>query len=161
MSQSNFEIRAAASELEVPPEPETPRIDPEACLYALTFGRSAIHRWGLFAAERIPAGEPIIEYRGERIDRAEWHRRSAREHLYFYTLDDEWTIDGAVGGSGAEFINHSCDPNVDSWIENERIYLYSLREILPAEELTLDYDLVGEGPEIACICGSPKCRGYL
>jgi SET domain-containing protein len=37
---------------------------------ALRFGKSRIHRWGVFAMERIRAGELLLEYRGEVIGNA-------------------------------------------------------------------------------------------
>jgi len=36
---------------------------------------SRIHRWGVFAQERIPARRKAIEYTGERVSRREAKRR--------------------------------------------------------------------------------------
>jgi SET domain-containing protein len=73
---------------------------------------SAIHRVGVFSGAAIPAGRKVIEYTGHRISRREADRRAGRSLHYLFNLDADWCIDGASGGSGAELINHSCDPNL-------------------------------------------------
>ena len=45
------------------------------------------------------------------VFRERWASRSHNLH-YLARLDSYWTVDGADGGSGAEFVNHSCDPNL-------------------------------------------------
>src|SRR5262245_41191656 len=86
-----------------------PVIDPAYACFKLQVGRSTIHRWGLYAGEDIPGRRKIIEYTGERISRRETKRRAQGPLNYIFTLNSYWSIDGSVGGSGAEFINHSCD----------------------------------------------------
>jgi hypothetical protein len=46
-----------------------PVINPERCRFKLRYGRSTIHRWGIFAEEVIPARRRVIEYTGEKIGR--------------------------------------------------------------------------------------------
>ena len=87
-----------------------PRIDPKLSCFRLKIEPSGIHGWGVYAAERIPARHKVIEYTGERISRRETRRRGLGPRTYLFTLDNYWTLDGAVGGSGAELINHSCNP---------------------------------------------------
>src|SRR5919106_4424843 len=109
-----------------------PSIDARHACFKLTVGPSKIHRWGVYAGERIPARHKVIEYTGERISRRETKRRaSEREFNYLFTLDPYWCIDGSVGGSGAEFINHSCDPNCYASIQKGHILYMSARVILP------------------------------
>jgi uncharacterized protein len=138
-----------------------PRINPRYTCFRLCVAGSSIHRWGVYAAEFIPPRRKIIEYTGERISRRETKRRSERPLNYLFTLDRYWTIDGSVGGSGAEFINHSCDPNVWAWICKGHILYMSRREIQPGEELTVDYNFAREVERVACTCGSAKCRGTI
>jgi SET domain-containing protein len=139
-----------------------PRIDPDYACFGMRLGRSSIHRWGLFATERIPAGKKVIEYTGERINRRETKKRADERTLtYLFTLDPYWTIDGAVGGSGAEYINHSCEPNLTSRIMKGHILYMSLREIRPGEELTIDYRFDKKVERVECKCGAPKCRGTI
>jgi uncharacterized protein len=139
-----------------------PRIDFRYACFGITLGRSKIHRWGVYATEFIPAGRKVIEYTGERINRRETKRRAnERELTYLFTLDKYWTIDGAAGGSGAEYINHSCDPNLTSRIMKGHILYMSLRDIQPGEELTIDYHFDKKVERVVCRCGSPNCRGTI
>jgi SET domain-containing protein len=115
----------------------------------------------VFADEHIPPRRKIIEYTGERISRRETKRRAESDLHYLFTLDKYWTVDGAVGGSGAEFINHSCNPNVYSRIVNEHIIYFSRRFIEPGEELTLDYYFDKDVELVACRCGAINCRGTI
>ncbi len=103
----------------------------------------------------------MIEYTGELISRRETKRRGQGNITYLFTLDDYWTIDGAVGGSGAEIINHSCDPNLYSCILRRHILYLSKRVILPGEELTIDYRFSDKVGKVRCRCGSEKCRGTI
>ena len=138
-----------------------PKLDPAFCRFELEARPSSIHRYGVFAAERIPAKRRVIEYTGERISEEQGWRRRFRKHVYLFSLHDGGVIDGAVGGSGAEFINHSCEPNLIAREESGgHIWYSSLRPIQPGEELTVDYQLDSD-EEYECICGAASCRGKL
>jgi len=103
----------------------------------------------------------VIEYTGELIDEDEVLRRSGKKFLYIFSLNDKWAKDGAVGGSGAEYINHSCDGNLTSYTYKGHIYLSSNRRIEAGEELTYDYHITGGDYDVPCECGTAKCRGSL
>jgi SET domain-containing protein len=123
---------------------------------------SKIHRWGVYATEYIPARRKVIEYTGEKISRRETKRRAeANELIYLFTLDNYWTLDGSVGGSGAEYINHSCDPNLEARILRGHILYMSRRNISSGEELTVDYHFDKKVERVACRCGAPNCRGTI
>lgn len=139
----------------------TPVLDPRTACFKLILAPSPIHRWGVFAGERIPARRKIIEYTGERISRRETKRRSARPLNYLFTLNSYWCVDGSVGGSGAEYINHSCDPNCYASIQKGHILYMSARIIEPGEELTVDYRFDKDVEKVLCICGAEKCRGTI
>jgi SET domain-containing protein len=138
----------------------SPRIDARYTCFRLDIRPSAIHRYGVYALETIPGNRKVIEYTGQRLTTAEADAREDGEYTYLFELDKEWTIDGAVGGSGAEIINHSCDPNLISRIMKGHIIYMSLRAIQPDEELTIDYqfDATEEAP---CRCGKSNCRGKM
>lgn len=139
-----------------------PRIDPDAACFRMRLAPSKIHRWGVYAQEAIPAKKKVIEYRGERISRRETRRRSElSKFTYLFTLDAYWTIDGAAGGSGAEYINHSCNPNLAARIVRGRIYYFSIRPIQRGEELTIDYRFDKKVERVVCKCGAESCRGTI
>ena len=138
-----------------------PRIDDTATAFRLEARPSPIHRFGVFAAQTIPANVRVIEYTGERIGYREAERRRERPYLYLFWVAPGRLIDGAVGGSGAEFINHSCAPNLVVEIAEGRAFFVSLREITTGEELLLDYRVGGDAPAMPCRCGAASCRGFL
>lgn len=139
-----------------------PRIDPAHASFGLRLAPSRIHRWGVYATEFIPARRKVIEYTGERISRRETKRRGlSSDFIYLFTLDSYWTIDGSVGGSGAQYINHCCEPNLTARIIKDHILYFSLRDIYPGEELTIDYHFDKKVERVICKCGAPKCRGTI
>jgi SET domain-containing protein len=156
-----------ASSKAVPSEPHPtangiPKIDPDYTCFKIKLAKSKIHRWGIYAAEFIPAGRKVIEYTGERINRRETKRRSESSDLiYLFTLDSYWTLDGSVGGSGAQYINHSCDPNLVTRIIKGHIIYMAMRDIRPGEELTVDYRFDKKVERVECLCGTAKCRGTI
>jgi SET domain-containing protein len=140
-----------------------PVIDPKFANFKLILRDSGIHGLGVYAGEPIASGRKVIEYTGERISRRETKRRSEIQdkQIYLFTLDNYWTLDGAAGGSGAEYINHSCDPNLYTWIVKGHILYMSARPIKKGEELTVDYHFSKDIQEVPCFCGSTKCRGTI
>jgi SET domain-containing protein len=76
-------------------------------------------------------------------------------------LDNYWRIDGAIGGSGAEIINHSCQPNLISRVMKGHILYISLRVIKPGEELSVDYNFGKQTERVRCFCGAQNCRGSI
>ena len=104
-----------------------------------------------------------VSTRDERISRKETKRRSDEQNrmIYLFTLDNYWTLDGAVGGSGAEYINHSCEPNLVTEIRKGHILYMSKRVIRKGEELTVDYHFAKDIEEVPCGCGAKACRGTI
>jgi SET domain-containing protein len=138
-----------------------PKLDERYTCFRLRLAESAIHRWGIYAEETIPPRRKVIEYTGEKISRRETKRRDARQLHYLFTLDNYWTIDGAIGGSGAEYINHSCEPNVRAVIQKGHILYFSKRLIKKGEELTIDYHFPKDVERVECKCGTKACRGTI
>ena len=143
------------------PIPAGPRIDSRHSNFRLRVAPSPIHRWGVYAGERIPAGRKVVEYTGERVSRRETKRRASGALNYLFTLDKYWCVDGSVGGSGAEYINHCCEPNLWAWIFKGHILYMSLREIRKGEELTIDYNFSKDVDTVRCRCGAKNCRGTI
>ncbi|HWB96546.1 MAG TPA: SET domain-containing protein-lysine N-methyltransferase [Bryobacteraceae bacterium] len=138
-----------------------PQIDHRYACFRLRVGRSGIHGWGVYAGQKIPARRKVIEYTGELISRRETKRRGMGPRTYLFTLDDYWTIDGSVGGSGAELINHCCEPNLYAWNFQRHILYMSKRTIDPGEELTVDYRFDKDVGKVRCRCGAANCRGTI
>lgn len=126
------------------------------------FTNSRIHGTGGFARCDIPAGTRIIEYVGERIDKAEALRRCEADNRYIFHIDETWDIDGNVPGNPARFINHSCAPNCETELDEGRVWIQALRDIEAGEELSFNYcyDLA-DYLEHPCRCGVPECVGYI
>ena len=135
--------------------------------------RSSIQGRGAFATRRIRKGTRIIEYTGEIITDEEADRRyddekMDRHHTFLFAVDVNHVIDGARKGNNASFINHSCEPNCEAVIEDNRVFIEALRTIQPGEELLYDYQYERDGePDeswdrlYACHCGTPSCRGTI
>lgn len=139
----------------------TGTINPEHTPFDLIVRPSPIHRLGVFADEAIPPRRKVIEYTGERVSRYEGRRRWDPKRSYLFELDNYWQLDGAIGGSGAEYINHSCAPNLRARIVRGHILYFSKRSIARGEELTVDYHYSDEITRMPCTCGAPSCRGTM
>mmetsp|Transcript_30276 Transcript_30276/g.78320 ORF Transcript_30276/g.78320 Transcript_30276/m.78320 type:complete len:91 (-) Transcript_30276:2492-2764(-) len=82
---------------------------------------------------------------------------------------DPFVVDARSYGNVARFISHSCEPNLSLQQvvveEDEEKYFhlafFSVREISPQEELTINYNLKSPGGHQACNCGAQSCRGYM
>lgn len=140
--------------------------------YPFEIRASGIQGLGAFATECIPAGTRLIEYAGERLTAAEADARypedGSRHHTFLFAIDDDVVIDAAVDGNEARFINHSCDPNCDAVVEDMRIWIETIRDVEPGEELAYDYAYELEErhtpaakKRYPCFCGAATCRGTI
>jgi hypothetical protein len=135
--------------------------------------RSKVHGRGVFAVADLPAGETLIEYRGEIIPWETAHERYAESdaedgHTYFFDRGDGTVIDGGRGGNASRFINHGCEPNCEAVDDEGRIFIQTIRPIRAGEELFIDYQLSIDEPltaqlreTYACRCGAASCRGTM
>jgi uncharacterized protein len=129
--------------------------------YGLRAAPSRIHRFGIFTEEPIASGREIIPYLGEFISRQECVRRNSGARTYLLRVNDYWCLDGSVGGSGAELINHSCEPNCRFHICGRSAWVMSTRKIDLGEELLIDYQFSYRQPAVPCYCGATACRGMI
>lgn len=139
----------------------------------LRLRRSRVHGRGGFALRRIRKGTRVVEYLGDRITHRQadlrYQDKSDRDnHTFLFIVDRGVVIDGGVNGNDARFINHSCDPNCESVIDDRRVFIEAIRTIKPGEELTYDYQIGrdrNDPPDVdeifACRCGAEKCRGTM
>ncbi len=135
---------------------------------------SSIHGRGVFATRSIRKGTTIIEYRGDRTTWATASRRPDSDpanphHTFIFELNDGNVIDAGLRGNAARWINHSCDPNCETYEDDRgRVFIEARRKIRAGEELTYDYQLSVDGrigrkarEAYACRCGARNCRGTM
>jgi len=137
----------------------------------LSFRKSAIHGWGLYADEPIPAESIVIEYRGLLVSskvcelRERIYERQGIGSSYMFRINKTQVIDATHAGGPARYINHSCDPNCYTRIialdGKSKVVLYAKRQIEQGEELSYDYNFPPEDRAVPCHCGAAKCRGYM
>jgi SET domain-containing protein len=127
----------------------------------LAVRKSPINGKGCFATVPFRRRSRIAEYAGEKISTAEADRRSNRRILRICAVDSSWSVDGAVGGNGTHYINHSCAPNTFMKILHRHILFFALRDIEPGEEITLDYVSTLHSDKKQCTCGATTCRGTI
>jgi SET domain-containing protein len=135
--------------------------------------RSGIHGRGVFAHRLIHENETVCEYKGEIISEAEVARRypenmEGLNHTFIFGIEHDHNIDGGAKGNIARWINHSCDPNCDTFEKDKRMFIRAIRDIRPGEEISYDY-WIEAGERITkavkarwpCWCGAKKCRGTV
>jgi SET domain-containing protein len=134
---------------------------------------SPVHGRGVFAVQPIKKGTRILEYLGDRVSHEAADKRyedhdESDNHTFLFIVDKHTVIDAGVGGNDARFINHQCEGNCESVIENRRVFIDAARDIEPGQELGYDYEIGREKDDppnvdeiYACRCGSPQCRGTM
>jgi uncharacterized protein len=147
--------------------------DMRKSLPAVEVRDSPLHGLGVFATRRIKRGTRVLEYLGERVSHLEADSRyddkdENDNHTFLFIVDERTVIDAGVDGNDARFVNHACEPNCESVIENRRVFIEAIAEIEPGEELTYDYQIQREAddpPDVdvifACRCGAKSCRGTM
>lgn len=142
--------------------------------------RSPIHGTGVFARRKLAADTEVIQYKGKLLthDEADEQYGDGGEtgHTFLFTLNEQYILDANTRGNDARWINHSCDPNCQAVLyenkngdpKKDRVIIETLREIKRGEELTYDYGITLEVRHTArlkkiwaCRCGSPKCTGTM
>jgi len=119
-------------------------------------GTSKIGEAGVFTKTVIPAGVPILEFRGDLFT------RDTMKHDLNRVI--QIGTDAFLGPSGDldDYINHSCNPNCGVKIVGRRTILFSLYVIPADTELTFDYSTTStDTPEqwsMDCKCSDFNCR---
>lgn len=135
--------------------------------------KSKIHNTGIFAKKDIPKNTLIIEYKGEKITKKESEKRSDeilneskknknKGAVYIFELNKKYDLDGNVPYNPARYINHSCEPNSESEIIDEKIWIRAIKNIKKGEEILYNYGYdIDNYEEHPCKCGKEKCIGYI
>ncbi len=122
---------------------------------------------GLYAKEKIEAGQHVFEFDGI---------RTAEKRGVISSKDGYSAHSIVVGDAGYRFIyavpnklsplrylNHSCNPNV-ARVAEDMFGFVALRPIAQGEEITADYSLLEANPYWkleGCGCGSADCRNAI
>jgi SET domain-containing protein len=137
-------------------------MEAETIIGSVVFRQSPIHGLGGFARVDISAGERIIEYVGEKMDKDEAQRRCEAGNVYVFEINDTWDIDGSVDWNPARWLNQSCDANAESDVIEDRVWIIAKRAIRAGEEITYNYNFeLDEYEEYPCNCGAPPCPGFM
>ncbi len=137
--------------------------------------KSKVHGSGIFASTKIQKNQKIIEYIGEKITKKEGDRRSNERlnkylgsektgSVYIFELNKKYDIDGSPLYNQARYINHSCNPNCEVEISDEKIWISSIKKIKKGEELSYDYGYSFDKNDFRdhqCRCGYKYCIGYI
>ena len=117
---------------------------------------------GVFARRRIPAGVVLGEILGTVLD------DYPEDPSYVMELSAGRLLDPAPP---LRFMNHSCDPNCEIFywetepegganLEEDRLWLQTIRPLEPGEEILIDYSWPADAA-IPCRCGAANCRGWI
>ena len=136
--------------------------------------KSSLHGRGLFAVSDIKKDTQVIEYIGDKVSKKEGDKRADKQikkaqkyknngMVYVFELNKKYDIDGGVLRNYARFINHSCDPNCEVEITDNRIWISSIKRIKKGTELTYNYGYPFDSDfeEHICKCDTKKCVGYI
>ena len=114
--------------------------------------KSPIHGKGRFSTQAIMTDEVICVAGGFAL---------SKQHSEWKTgllIDENFILQPPIDHGYEAFINHSCNPNI--YIDGQIIFR-ALRNILPKEELTIDYGTFMILDRVIienCTCCSPDCR---
>ena len=103
--------------------------------FAIKVKRSATGK-GIFAEEFIPKNKCLIEYIGVPVEGEKQYEISSR---YLFETAKGKMINGNIPANTARFINHSCAGNCEARGPKGRVFIFSIKNIKPGEELLYDY----------------------
>ena len=110
--------------------------------------------FGLFATRPIRKRTRIAEYKGPLLRTKEAEILEARGNRYLYEINSRWTIDGSPRSNIARYFNHSCNPNAESDDVGRRVFIRTLRNIKPGEEIVYDYGI----DYLKNVIGRSRCK---
>jgi hypothetical protein len=96
---------------------------------------------GLFATRPIRKRSRIAEYKGRLLTTKAAEILERNGNRYLYEINSRWTVDGSPRSNVARYFNHSCNPNAEIYDVKHRVFIRTLRNIKPGEEITYDYGI--------------------
>jgi len=132
-------------------------ISPKAVVKA-----SLIHGRGLFAIDKIQAGEIVCVKGGHIFQRSRLREVAANLGPAEIQIADDLFI-GPLGDEEREgsmiFSNHSCDPNIG--VQGQIVFV-AMRDVEAGEELTHDWATTDDDTyEMECHCNASNCRKVI
>jgi hypothetical protein len=114
---------------------------------------------GLFARERVRAGETLLVWGGDVVTGEQLSWMSEEKHRLAVQIEEDLYLVTPNEGP-ADWVNHSCDPNAGLI---GQIVLVALRDISKGEEVCFDYATSDGSPydEFECGCGARTCRNHV
>lgn len=113
---------------------------------------------GVFPGVAIPANHIVLKFEGPVF---------TRKTCPNFEESIQIGIDAWMHSSGGmdDLVNHSCNPNTGLHEVHGDLYLLSLRDIAPGEEISYDYSTsMVDDPSsmiMVCCCGDEACRGTI
>lgn len=108
---------------------------------------------GCFSKAGIPVGTIVFAMGGRAMMLEE------EDCDYGIQIADNFSLGPKAGEeSGADMVNHSCEPNLGFV---GQVFLVTLRDVVPGEELCFDYAMCLGGIKpyrFSCKCGTASCR---
>ncbi len=117
---------------------------------------------GIYAKKEIKKGTVIGDYLGKVIKTKEFDFNKDKKNLYLMYLSDQASIYPNLEKPGIHLINHSCTPNCWIYIYKGHTLFFAIKDIKPAEELTISYLLAPRDKNCldcphVCKCDSKNC----
>ena len=120
---------------------------------------------GLYATRDIKEGTKIIDYVGKLITKKQTEESDKYDNgkpIYLFTINKRYDLDGDFKFNTARLINHSCNPNCETEIIDNEIWIIALKNIKKGEELFYNYGYdIEDYEDHPCKCGSDNCVGYI
>lgn len=120
--------------------------------------------WGIFAVEEIDKGELLVDFtngRGKLIGLEETGRLYDQGNDYMIQIADDkyFAVTNLQELEDVDLVNHSCVPNCGM---QGNFKIVAMRDIVPGEEITIDYAMVENSDyKLKCWCGNKTCRGVV
>jgi uncharacterized protein len=116
--------------------------------------------FGVYAIDAVAAGEIVSVWGGYIVDAGQLETLPHEVQQHTVQIEEGLYLATIGGAESADFINHSCDPNLGL---RGQITLVALRDIAVGEEVCFDYAMTDCTPydEFECHCGTAICRGTV